>query len=108
MAHRVDEKRAALRVVEQVILQVRIALDDPDVAEDLEEHSRRTPRAPLAAQLIEDLPQRRSEQSRHDLAIGKRRVVVGNLAQPRDGSVGIGSRSEAVGKRVHGAIESLA
>ena len=51
VAQRVDQQFAPLRIVEQIVLQVRIALDDPDVAQHFEEHARRAPRAPLATQL---------------------------------------------------------
>ena len=53
MVQRVDERAAPLRVVEQVVLQIGIALDDPDVAQHLEQHPRRAAGAPLAAQLLE-------------------------------------------------------
>ena len=42
---------AALRIVQQVVLQIGIALDDPDVAQDFEQHPRRASGATLAAQL---------------------------------------------------------
>ncbi len=83
MAHRVDEQRLPLRIVEQVILQVGIALDDPDVAEHLEQHARRAARASLPAEFVEQLPHRRAEQPDDDLAIRERRVVVRDLAQAR-------------------------
>ena len=84
MAHRVDQQLPALRVVEQVVLQVRIALDDPDVAQHLEQHPRRATGAPLAAQLVQQRPTASApEQADDDLAVGERRVVVRDLAQPR-------------------------
>jgi hypothetical protein len=75
-------RRAPLRVVEQVVLQVRIAPDDPDVAQHLEQHARRTAGATLAAQLVEDLPGVFAQQTDDDLAVGERRVVVRDLAEP--------------------------
>ena len=75
--------RAPARVVEQVVLQVRIALHDPDVAEHLVQHARRAAGAALAAQQAEHLPGARAEQADDDLAVGERGVVVGNLAQAR-------------------------
>ena len=56
MHQRHDEEPPALRVVDQVVLQIGIALDDPDVAQHLEEHSRGATRAPLAAQLLQHVP----------------------------------------------------
>ena len=43
------------------------------------------------------------EQADHDLAIGERRVVVGDLAQPRRVGGGILRCSNAVGDGIHGA-----
>ncbi len=93
MAQRIDEELLPRRVVEQVVLQIGIALDDPDVAQHLEQHPRRAARAPLAAQLLQQRPHGRAEQPDHDLAIGERRVVVRDLAQPR------GVRERGVGAR---------
>jgi hypothetical protein len=56
MVQRLDQLGAPARVVEQVVLQVGIALDDPDVAEHLVEHARRAAGAALAAQQAEHLP----------------------------------------------------
>ncbi len=81
MMQRLDQHAPAFRVVDQVILQVRIALDDPDIAEHLVEHAGRTARAALAPQLVEDLPDGLAEQPHHDLAIRERGVVVRNFTQ---------------------------
>ena len=83
MMQRLDQQPPALRIVDQVVLQVRIALHDPDVAEHFVQHARRTAGATLAAQLIEDAPRRLAQQADDDLAIRERRVVVGDFAQPR-------------------------
>ena len=97
--HRLDEQAAALRIVEEVVLQIRIAVDDPDVAQHLEQHPRRAPGPPLAAKPLEDRPHVRAEQPDHDLAIGERRVVVGDLAQP--GRFGVHVRDVGSGRRLH-------
>ena len=78
---RLDQRGAALRVVEQVVLQVRVAPDDPDVAQHLVQHPRAAAGAALAAQFVEHAPGVRAQQPDHDLAIGERRVVVRNLPQ---------------------------
>ena len=78
-----DELGAAFGIVDQIVLQERVTVHHPDVAQHLVEHARRPPGAPLGAQLLEQLPRRRAEQSNHDLTIGKRGVVVRDLAQPR-------------------------
>ena len=82
VAKRVHEEFAPLRVVQQIVLQIGIALDDPDIAQYFEEHPRRTPRAALAAQYLEQTPHVQAEQPNHDFAVGERRVVVRNLPQP--------------------------
>ena len=58
-----DELRAALRIVDQVVLQERVAIHHPDIAQYLVQHARRAAGAPLRAQLVEQLP-RRSPSSR--------------------------------------------
>ena len=51
-----DELGAALRIVDQVVLQEGIAIHHPDVAQHLVQHARRAAGAPLGAQLVEQLP----------------------------------------------------
>ena len=100
MPERTDQKLAAGGVVEEIILQIRIALDDPDIAQHFEQHPRRTPRAPLGAKLAEQVPYFRPEQADDDLAVRERRVVVRDLAQPRGFDVGLGQRR--LGNCTHG------
>ena len=78
---RLDERGAAASVAQQVVLQVRVALHHPDVAQHLEKHLRRAPGDALRAQLVQQIPGGRTEQADDDFAVGKRGVVVGNLAQ---------------------------
>ena len=82
---RLDQQPAPPRVLDEIVLQVRIALHDPDVAEHFVQHARRTAGAALAAQLVQDAPRGRAQQAHDDLAIGERRVVVGDLAQAHEG-----------------------
>ena len=44
---RLDQRLASARIVQQIILQIGIAVDHPDIAQDFVQHARRTPRAPL-------------------------------------------------------------
>ncbi len=81
MAQGADQRVTALTVVEQVVFQVRVALDHPDVAQHLVEHPRRTAGDALAAQFVEDRPVVGTEQADDDFAVGKRGVVVGDFAQ---------------------------
>ena len=83
VVQRLDQERAALRVVEQIVLQIRIAAHDPDVAEHFVEHARGAAGAALRAQFRERTPRLLAEQTDDDFAIRKRRVVVGDLAQAR-------------------------
>ena len=85
MAQRLDQRIAATRIIEQVVLQVGIPLDHPDVAEHFVQHAGGASGAPLAAQFVEHLPHRRAKQANDDFAVGERRVVVGNLAEPDAG-----------------------
>ena len=58
VVQRVDQQLPALRVVEQVVLEIGIALHHPDVAEHLVQHARRAPGAPLLAQQVRAVPRR--------------------------------------------------
>ncbi|EXI71388.1 MAG: hypothetical protein AW07_03720 [Candidatus Accumulibacter sp. SK-11] len=81
MAQRLDQRIAARAIGEQIVLEVGVALHHPDVAEHLVEHPCRPAGDSLGAQLVEQCPHVVSEQANDDFAIGKRSVVVGNLAQ---------------------------
>ncbi len=103
-----DQHPAAFRVVEQVLLEVRVAVHDPDVAEHLIEHPRGAARPPLGAQLVEHPPAFVAEQADDDFPIRERRVVVGDLAQPgrrieRVTGLGRDGGSRRVRNGVHGA-----
>ncbi len=88
----VDELGAALRIVDQIVLQEGVPVHHPDVAQHFVEHARRSAGAPLRAQLDQQLPGGLAEQPDGDLAIGERGVVVRNLAQPRRRAVGRGPK----------------
>jgi hypothetical protein len=109
---RVDQCTAPLGVVEQVVLEIRVALHRPDVAQHLVQHASRAAGAALTAQPRQHLPGALAEQAYHDLAIGVRGVVVWNLAQARRrlGTVCTVLRSSQRRQRlrcVHGALGSL-
>ncbi len=61
VAHRLDEHVEPARAVVEVVLQVRVAVHDPDVAQHLVEHARRAPGDALLAQLLERAPRRLSQ-----------------------------------------------
>ena len=50
------QKHPAFRVVQQVILQIRVALHHPDVAQHLVQHAGGPPGAPLITQFVEPAP----------------------------------------------------
>jgi len=81
MAKRSDERHSPLATGEQIVLQVGIALHHPDIPEHLIEHPRRATGDAFGAQLVEQGPLFRAEQTNDNLAVGKRGVVVGDLAQ---------------------------
>src|SRR5690606_21622778 len=83
MTQRLDQHAPALRVIDQIVLQVGVALYDPDVPEDLIEHAGGAARSPFAAKLVENLPDSLAEQPHDDLAIRERSVVVRNFTQAR-------------------------
>ncbi len=85
---RVDQHLPALGVVEQVVLQVRVAAHHPDVAQHFVQHPRGAAGAAFAAQLVEDLPCGFAQQTDDDFPIRERGVVIGNLAQPWRGVLG--------------------
>ena len=77
----IDQQLATRRVVQQVVLQVGVALHHPDVTQHLVQHAGRAAGAALIAQLVEHLPGGRAQQANHDLPVGERGVVIGNFAQ---------------------------
>ncbi|KAG0921231.1 hypothetical protein G6F31_020411 [Rhizopus arrhizus] len=79
----VDELLAALGIVQQVVLQVRVAAHDPDVAEHFVQHPGGAAGTAFSAQVAEQAPGVFAQQPADNLAVGKRRVVVGNFAQSR-------------------------
>ena len=78
---RLDQQMATLGVVQQIILQIRVALNHPDVTQNLVEHAGRTAGAALATQFLQQIPGRIAQQAQDDLTVGKRGVVVGDLSQ---------------------------
>ena len=97
VVQRFDQRGTPARVVQQVVLQVGVALHDPDVAQHLVEHACRAPGLALVAQPVQSIPDLLAEQADDDLAIGERGVVVRNLAQA-GGGVGRGRRVRNTGR----------
>ena len=71
VVQRAHQHLAALGIFEQVVLQVRVAAHDPDIAEHLVEHPRRAAGAAFPAQFVQDAPGFLAEQADNDLAIRK-------------------------------------
>jgi hypothetical protein len=80
--HAGEEIAAPLGTPHQLVLEIRIALDGPHLAEHFVEHARRATGAPLGAQVANELPGLLAQQPQHDLAVGEGGVVVRNLANP--------------------------
>ncbi len=102
VAQGIDQQATALGVVQQVVLQIRVAVHDPDVAQHLVEHARRAAGAALLTQLTEQVPGALAQQANHDLAVRKAGVVVRNFAQARGIGLGLHQMLE-MGGCVHGS-----
>ncbi|MNQ95066.1 hypothetical protein D3C85_1106090 [compost metagenome] len=85
VVQRADQHLAALGVFEQVVLEVRIAAHDPDVAEHFVQHPCGAASAALATQFIQNAPGFLAQQADNDLAVREGRVVIGDLTQARGG-----------------------
>src|SRR3954469_10866754 len=67
--------------LEQIVLQVGIARDRPNVAEHFVQHARRAAGATLSTQPIQQVPGLFSQDTDDHFVVGKRGVVVRDLAQ---------------------------
>ena len=76
-----DQRIAPLAVIKQIVFQVGIALDNPDIAQNFVKHAGGSASDALTAQLIQNRPILGTEQADYDLAIRKRRVVIRDFAQ---------------------------
>src|SRR5579859_7910278 len=66
LVQRLDELLAALRVVQQIVLQEWIAFDDPDIPQDFVQHPGGAAGPPFTAQLIEQVPSGGAQQTDDD------------------------------------------
>ena len=62
---------ATFGVVQQIVLQIGVALHHPDIAQHLVQHAGRAASTPLAAQLIEQAPGALPQQANHDFPVRK-------------------------------------
>jgi hypothetical protein len=106
VVERLDQLAAPARVVQQVVDQVGIALDHPDVAQHLVEHAGRAAGAALGAQALQQLPAALAQQANDDLAIGEAGVVVGDLTQSR-GLCGLRQQRRQRGRSIHRGVASV-
>jgi len=72
---------SAAWVVQQVVLQIGIALNHPNITQNFIKHAGRPARAAFVSQLIEQVPGTISQQTNHNFSIGEAGVVVWNFAQ---------------------------
>ena len=77
---RFHQQLAAFGVVQQVVLQIGVALHHPDVTQHFIQHAGRAACAALATQLVQLVPRGLAQQPDDHLAVRKRGVVVRNLA----------------------------
>ena len=103
MLERLDQQAPAARVVEQIVLQIGVALHHPDVAQHLVEHAGRTTGVPLRAQLGQQTPSLGPEDPDDHFPVRKRGVVVGDLADAGalrafGQACGLGHRGKKVGR----------
>ena len=91
VAHFPHQRGTAFRVLQQIINQIRIAHDHPNIAQHFKQHPRRTPRPALSAQVLQNLPRLIAQQADDDFAVGVGSIVVGNFPNTlRGGSRGHG------------------
>ena len=81
MAQGFDQSSAPVRIGEQVVFEVGIALHHPDVAQHFVEHAGRAAGHAFVTQGFQDAPHFLAEQPDHNFAIREGRVVVGYFAQ---------------------------
>ena len=74
-----DQQLAALRVVQQVVLQIGVALHHPDIAQHLVKHAGGTTRLTLVTQPVQQIPGACTQQANHDFSVRKGGVVVRNF-----------------------------
>ena len=91
--HGVDQEHTAASVFKQIILQVGIAVDNPNVAQNLIEHSGRPAGSAEVSEFGQNFPGFLSEQPDDDFSVGKRCVVVRNFANAFIGGSRNGSQS---------------
>jgi len=89
-----DKQTAAIRIGNQVILQIGITIDHPDVPEYFVEHTRGAAGDAPGTQFVQQVPRRLPKQANDDLTIGKRRAVIRDLAQAH-------ARRSKTGDRFH-------
>ena len=79
MVQGLHQQTPAPGVVQQIVLQVGVALHHPDVAQHLVQHAGRAASAALATQLKQMLPGPAAQQTDHDLPVREGCVVVGDF-----------------------------
>jgi hypothetical protein len=80
---RVDERIATAGIIKQVILQIGITTNNPNIPKHFVQHARGTTGLPCGAQAGQQVPRAITKQPDDDLAVGEGCVVVRDLAQAR-------------------------
>ena len=71
---------APFLVIEQIITQIDITFDHPQIAQNLEQHPRRATGAALRAQHVQIIPGSLTQKPDDNLTIGIGRIIVGYFA----------------------------
>ena len=93
MAKRFDQLRASARVVDHVVLQVWIALYNPDITQHLKQHPGTAAGFPLSAKRQQNVPCVVAQESNDNFTIREARVVVRNFANTTTGFIPLGGRA---------------
>ena len=107
VVQRIDQLAPALGVVQQVVLQIGVALHHPDVAQHFVQHARRATGAALFAQGVERFPGLLAQQTDHDLAVRERGVVVRNFANALVARWNGGKRRQQMGEGSGGVHQAV-
>ncbi|CWS72672.1 Uncharacterised protein [Neisseria meningitidis] len=86
VAHFPHQRGAAFRVLQQVIDQIWIAHNYPNIAQHFKQHPCRTSGFTLSAQVLQNLPRFVAQQADDDFAVGIRSIVIGNFSNTLRGS----------------------
>ena len=74
-------RKRTVWIVQKIVLQIGIAIDHPDIAEDFVQHACETPATPFRAQFVQQVSRLPTQQANYEFPIRETRIAVRNLAQ---------------------------